>query len=211
MLDAARTGDRAGPPAGGHRRQPGAGPGPDPVQLAYLLASMLGLDVIKEQALLEAESPEVALQLILDHLNHEMRVLELRNQIASKAQAEMQQGAARLLAPPAAARHPGRAGRDDAGEGRSRRAAPPARRRSICPTHVRKEAERELSRLERLPAAAPDFQVTRTYLELSSNCRGRSRPTARSTCRPPRRCSTPTTSAWRRSRSASSSTWRCSS
>ena len=31
---------------------------------------------------------------------------------------------------------------------------------------MRKEAERELTRLERLPAAAPDFQVTRTYLEL---------------------------------------------
>ena len=61
----------------------------NPVQLAYLLASMLGLDVIKEQALLEAESSEVALQLILDHLMHESRVLELRNQIASKAQAEI--------------------------------------------------------------------------------------------------------------------------
>src|SRR5207237_96634 len=34
------------------------------------------------------------------------------------------------------------------------------------PDQVRKEAERELGRLERLPAAAPDFQVTRTYLEL---------------------------------------------
>ena len=34
------------------------------------------------------------------------------------------------------------------------------------PDEVRKEAERELTRLERLPAAAPDFQVTRTYLEL---------------------------------------------
>src|SRR5262249_33458935 len=34
------------------------------------------------------------------------------------------------------------------------------------PDEVRKEAERELTRLERLPAAAPDFQVTRTYLDL---------------------------------------------
>jgi len=31
---------------------------------------------------------------------------------------------------------------------------------------VRKEAERELVRLERLPSAAPDYQLTRTYLEL---------------------------------------------
>ncbi len=34
------------------------------------------------------------------------------------------------------------------------------------PEEVRKEAERELRRLERTPAAAPDYQVTRTYLEL---------------------------------------------
>ena len=31
---------------------------------------------------------------------------------------------------------------------------------------MRKEAERELKRLERLPPAAPDYQVIRTYLEL---------------------------------------------
>ena len=33
------------------------------------------------------------------------------------------------------------------------------------PEEVRKEVERELERLERLPSAAPDYQVTRTYLE----------------------------------------------
>src|SRR5439155_249229 len=37
---------------------------------------------------------------------------------------------------------------------------------SQLPEHVRKEADRELTRLERMPAAAPDFQLTRTYLEL---------------------------------------------
>src|SRR5204862_1657856 len=34
------------------------------------------------------------------------------------------------------------------------------------PEDVRKDAERELARLERLPSQAPDHQVTRTYLEL---------------------------------------------
>src|SRR5918998_1807365 len=33
------------------------------------------------------------------------------------------------------------------------------------PEDVRKEAERELRRMERLPAAAPDYHVIRTYLE----------------------------------------------
>ena len=34
------------------------------------------------------------------------------------------------------------------------------------PHEVHKEFERELSRMERLPPAAPDYQITRTYLEL---------------------------------------------
>ncbi len=34
------------------------------------------------------------------------------------------------------------------------------------PDEVRKEAERELSRLERLPTGAPDYHVSRTYLDL---------------------------------------------
>jgi ATP-dependent Lon protease len=138
---------------------------PNPVQLAYLLASMLGLDVIKEQALLEAESPEVALALILDHLSHEMRVLELRNQVASKAQQEMTKEQREYWL-----RQQMRAIQDELGETTPEKAEAGDLRRRLqeadLPDAVRKEAERELNRLERLPPAAPDFQVTRTYLEL---------------------------------------------
>ena len=78
------------------------------------------------------------------------------------------------------------------------------------PEEVRKEAERELSRLERLPSAAPDYQVTRTYLDLvlelpwKKTTAGRDRPGAT-----PGRSWTRTTSASRRSRIASSKTWPC--
>src|SRR5262245_57668278 len=137
----------------------------NPVQLAYLLASMLGLDVIKEQALLEAESPEVALQLILDHLMHELRVLELRNQIASKAQAEMNKEQRDYWL-----RQQMRAIQDELGESQPEKAEVGELRKRLqeadLPDYVRKEADRELSRLERLPSAAPDYQLARTYLEL---------------------------------------------
>src|SRR5207244_5979550 len=39
-------------------------------------------------------------------------------------------------------------------------------READLPDDVRKEADRELTRLERLPPAAPDYQLTRTYIEL---------------------------------------------
>src|SRR5262245_25046819 len=138
---------------------------PNPVQLAYLLASMLGLDVIKEQAILEAESSEVALQLILDHLSHERRVLELRNQVASKAQQELSKEQREYWL-----RQQMRAIQDELGAATPEKAEAGDLRRWLqeadLPDAVRKEAERELNRLERLPPAAPDFQVTRTYLEL---------------------------------------------
>jgi ATP-dependent Lon protease len=138
---------------------------PNPVQLTYLLASMLGLDVIKEQAILEAESPEVALQLILDSLNHEMRVLELRNQIANKAQAEISKEQRDYWL-----RQQLRAIQDELGETQPEKAEVGELRERMekadLPDHVLKEADRELKRLERLPSAAPDYQVTRTYLEL---------------------------------------------
>jgi len=138
---------------------------PNPVQLAYLLASMLGLDALKEQALLEAESPETALSLILDHLNHEMQVLELRNQIASKAQAEMSKDQRDYLL-----RQQMRAIQEELGETTPEKSEVAELRRRLAevdlPEIVRKEADRELGRLERMPPAAPDFQVTRTYLEL---------------------------------------------
>ena len=50
------------------------------------------------------------------------------------------------------------------------------------PDEVRKEAERELGRLERLPAAAPDYQLTRTYLELILELPWRRTPPTCSIC-----------------------------
>jgi ATP-dependent Lon protease len=38
-------------------------------------------------------------------------------------------------------------------------------RKAILPDDVRKEAERELKRMEQLPQTAPDYHVIRTYLE----------------------------------------------
>src|SRR5262249_57364824 len=128
---------------------------PNPVQLAYLLASMLGLDVLKEQALLEAESPEIAMTLILDHLSHEVQVLELRNQIANKAQAEMTKEQRDYWL-----RQQMRAIQDELGETSPEKAEVQELRRRLAevagPDQARKGAERELGRLGPLPPARPD-------------------------------------------------------
>src|SRR4029077_19295645 len=61
----------------------------DPLRLAYMLGSMLSLDVAKEQALLEAPTRLEALRLLHGYLAHEVQVLEVRQQISSQAQTEM--------------------------------------------------------------------------------------------------------------------------
>src|SRR5262249_36981982 len=61
----------------------------DPLMLAYLIGSMLSLDVPREQALLEAPTRLEALRLLHGYLANELRGLELRQKIASQAQTEM--------------------------------------------------------------------------------------------------------------------------
>jgi ATP-dependent Lon protease len=137
----------------------------DPLRLAYLIGSMLSLDMQKEQALLEAPTRADALRLLHGYLSHEVQVLELRHKIASQAQTEMGKEQREYFL-----RQQMRAIQDELGETNPEKAEVAELRRRLgeadLPDEVRKEAERDLSRLERMPPAAPDYQMTRSYLEL---------------------------------------------
>ncbi len=137
----------------------------DPLHLAYLLGSMLSLDVAKEQALLEAPTRLETLRLLHGYLAHEVQVLELRHQIASRAQSEMGKEQRDYML-----RQQLRAIQEELGEKNPEKAEVETLRQRLTeadlPDDVRKEADRELNRLERTPSAAPDYQLTRTYLEL---------------------------------------------
>jgi ATP-dependent Lon protease len=137
----------------------------NPLQQVYLLASLLGLDVAKGQALLEAETRLQALQFMHEYLAHELQVLELRQKIAEQAQTEMSREQREYLL-----RQQLRAIQEELGEKNPEQAEVAELRRRFdevqLPELVRKEADRELRRLERLPAAAADYQVIRGYLDL---------------------------------------------
>jgi ATP-dependent Lon protease len=126
---------------------------------------MLSLDVQKEQSLLEATTRHEALRLLHDYLTHEVQVLELRQKIATQAQTEISKEQRDYML-----RQQLRAIQDELGEKSPEKAEVEALRQRLeeadLPDEVRKEAERDLSRLERLPAMAPDHQVTRSHLEL---------------------------------------------
>jgi ATP-dependent Lon protease len=137
----------------------------DPLRLVYVIASLLSLDLHKEQALLEAPTRLDALRLLHTHLTHELQVLELRHQINSQAQSEMSRQQREYFL-----RQQLRAIQQELGEEHPEQAEAALLRQRLqeanLPEEVRKEAERELSRMERLPAAAPDYHVIRTYLDL---------------------------------------------
>ncbi len=137
----------------------------DPLHRVYLIASMLSLDVSKEQALLAASTTVEALRLLHEYLVHEVQVLEIRQKIQSEAQSAMSKEQREYLL-----RQQLRAIQQELGEDSPEQAEIAELRRKLdeadLPDEVRKEAQREISRLERLPAAAPEHQVVRTYLEL---------------------------------------------
>jgi ATP-dependent Lon protease len=137
----------------------------DPMPLAYLLGSILSLDVAQEQALLEAPTLEETLKLLQGYLSHELQVLELRQKINTDAQREIGKEQREYML-----RQQLRAIQEELGETSPEKSQVAELRERLTkadlPDEVRKEADRELSRLERLPAASPDNQLTRTYLEL---------------------------------------------
>src|SRR5579862_9692980 len=61
----------------------------DPLRLAYMIASIMNLETVREQSLLEAPTRVESLRLVHGWLSHEVEVLELRNKIADDARNEM--------------------------------------------------------------------------------------------------------------------------
>jgi ATP-dependent Lon protease len=137
----------------------------DPVKLAYFLGSILSLGVEKEQQMLEANTVDDLMHLAHDFLAHEVEIIRLRSKIASEAQTEMDKAQRDYVL-----RQQMKAIQKELGEGEGGEAAEAEQLRerlakADLPDDVRKEAERELGRMEKLPAMAPDYHVIRTYLD----------------------------------------------
>lgn len=136
----------------------------DPLQMAWMLASVLSMDVALEHSLLAVESRAEALRLIHAHLSHELQILEIRGKIATKAQSEMGKEQREYVL-----RQQLRAIQQELGgkEGESELELLRERLKAVdLPEEVRKEADREMSRLDRLSTQAPDYNVGRTWVEL---------------------------------------------
>src|SRR4029079_17590665 len=128
----------------------------DPVGLAYFLGSILSLGVDKEQQMLEANTVDELMHVAHDFLAREVEIIRLRSKIASEAQTEMDKAQRDYVL-----RQQMKAIQKELGEGEGGEAEAEQLRERLektdLPDDVRKEAERELSRMEKLPAMAPDY------------------------------------------------------
>ena len=136
----------------------------EPLRMVFLLSSMMSLPLEKEQLLLEALTRADALRLFHSYLSHEVAVLELKTKIASDAQTELGKEQRDYLL-----RQQMRTIQQELGEKNPEQAETEQLRERVekaqLPEGVLKEARRELSRLEKLPSAAPDYHVIRTWLD----------------------------------------------
>jgi len=137
----------------------------EPVRLAYFLGSILNLGVEEEQKMLEANTADELLRLANINLARELEILQLRSKIASEAQTEMDKAQRDYVLRQQIKAIQKELGEDESGEAAEAQLLREQLAKADLPDEVRAEAERELKRLERLPAAAPDYHVIRTYLE----------------------------------------------
>jgi ATP-dependent Lon protease len=136
----------------------------DPSALCHLVASTLRLKTEEKQKLLETVNVEERLRAISVILNRELEVFELGTKIQSQVQSELEKGQREFFL-----RQQMKAIQDELGESDPEQAEIQELRERLealdLPEDVEKAAMRELSRLERLPSAAAEYGVIRTYLD----------------------------------------------
>ena len=137
----------------------------EPIRLAYFLGSILNLGVEQEQKMLEANTADELLRLAHTYLARELEIIQLRSKIATEAQSEMDKSQRDYILRQQMKAIQKELGEDESGEQAEAALLRERLDTADLPEEVRTEAERELKRLEKLPAAAPDYHVIRTYLE----------------------------------------------
>jgi ATP-dependent Lon protease len=136
----------------------------DPAALGYFIASTMRLKTEDKQALLEEVELSKRLRKLTSLMNRELEVLELGSKIQDQVQSEMDKSQREYVL-----RQQMKAIQDELGETDETQAEANELRDRIdkagLPEDVEKQARRELDRLSKLPPAAAEYGVIRTYLD----------------------------------------------
>lgn len=135
-----------------------------PSVLANLIAATLRLKTAEKQELLAEPDVEARLRRLTVVLNRELEMFELGTKIQSQVQSEMESSQREYFL-----RQQLKAIQEELGEGDEQQAEVAELRAQIEEAHLPEEADkqarRELDRLAKLPPAAAEYGVIRTYLE----------------------------------------------
>ena len=137
----------------------------EPRQVVYVIATFMQMELELRQKLLELDSVRAKLENLSSYLTHELEIFELGKKIQTSAQEEMGKVQREYLL-----REQLKAIQRELGEESEEQATVNELRRKIdeakMPEEALKEANRELSRLEKLPTISPEYSIIRTYIEL---------------------------------------------
>src|SRR4051812_1382447 len=134
----------------------------DPLRLAYLLGSLLDIKADEKQQILEQPALTAKLEAVSNALGREIALLEMKSKIESTAQQEMTDAQRQYYL-----RQQLKAIQDELGEGEKTEVSELRARLAAAklPEAVAAVAAKEIERLERMPAASPEYQMIRTYFD----------------------------------------------
>ena len=136
----------------------------DPRQLAYLVASYTRMDMTDAQAILEADSVGAKLQQLNAVLSRELEVLELGKKIQDQAQSEMEKTQREYYLREQLKAIKRELGEEDEQQAEINELQAKIEQAGMSP-EAEKEARRELDRLSKMPPAAAEYSVIKTYLD----------------------------------------------
>ncbi|QZZ23583.1 endopeptidase La [Leptothermofonsia sichuanensis E412] len=140
----------------------------DPRMFAYLVAAMTPMETPVRQEILELDAIDHKLQRLIEVVQQELAVRELQQQIASDAQEKISKTQREYILREQLKSIQRELGEDDAEQAEIQELRTQLEAAQL-PEEARKEAFRELSRLERLPAISPEYGMIRTYLDWMVN------------------------------------------
>ena len=136
----------------------------DPLQLVYSIATYIRMELEQAQHLLELDSVEAKMRVLMVVLAKELELLELGRKIQTEAQSEIEKVQREYYL-----REQLKAIQRELSEGDEQAVEVESFRKKIeaagLSDEARAEAQRELDRLARLPTAAAEYGVIRTYLD----------------------------------------------
>ena len=135
----------------------------DPRQLAYMVATSTRMDIAVRQEILEIDSVSEKLRRLYGVLTRELEVLEVGKQIQSDAQSGIERVQREYILREQLKTIQKELGMEDEHAAEARELGDKIKAAGM-PEEAEKEALRELDRLSRLPPAAAEYSVIRTYL-----------------------------------------------